>query len=449
MMTVMRGLVLVCAAVLAACENGVVIEVTPAAGVATDRVRLFIGLARCSDCPGLQPPRTTLAMSPELLPGAVYYREDSNRTTIVREAAVEGGVARFRIEPSEVGDRFELAVAVDANNQSAALIPGLSLDSAGIYKVTLVGTGAAGLGPKPQTTSGTFVEIWQQQQGGIPCMGFERWNAGQLVGERVFIVPESDLDCDEVAAEECNPYAYQAREVPSFDDVRCTTSVLETNLDVCKLGGPGCDETDGAVHDCLPTEYCVPSSYCSSSSCAKFESPTDIQRCLFETFPTAALRCEVFFKAGDAGQAVPCESHVAFELRTPDVVDTLCAGPAEEMMLDRPADGSPLAFQYTASYRTIDDSGTASTLTVKGRYEGFECRYKLELSGEVAAGEVDGTFIPEATFAQFWVQRPGGPLRKLLVPIGIRPLADETCAQKSLCTLQIQAGDSLSKCLLR
>ena len=448
MMTVMRGFVLVCAVVLAACESGVVIEVTPAPGVMTDRVRLFIGLARCDDCPGIQPPRTTLATSPELLPGAVYYREDSNRTTIIREAAVEDGVARFRIEASEIGDRFELAVAVDANNQSAALIPSLPLDSAGIYKIALVATGPAGLGPKPPETSGTFVEIWQQEREGIPCMGFERWNAGQLVGDRVFIVPQSDLDCDEVPAEECNPYAHQAQEVPAFDDVQCTTQVLENTLDVCKLGGPGCDEADGVQHDCLPSEYCVPSSYCTSQNCTAFSSPTDIEKCLFETFPTAALRCQVYFKPGAPGQAVPCDTSVPFQLGSPEFPDTICAGPTEEMMLDRPQEGAPLAFEYAISYGTFDDdTGISSTLSVKGRYEGFECKYKLELSGEVAADEVNSTFIPEATFAQFWVQRPGGPLRKLLVPIAIVAIGDPTCTQDATCSLQFQAGDSIAKCL--
>jgi hypothetical protein len=453
MIVAMRALVIVCA-LLAACDNGVVIEVTPAPGVATARVKLFIGLARCDDCPGIQPPRVLPGISGEVLPGAVYYREDSFRTTIERVAAVEDGVARFRIEASDIGDRFELAVAIDEGEQSAVLIPSLSLDEAGVYKVQLVATGQNSvLGPKPATTSGTFVEIWKQATGTIPCIGFERWDAGMLVGDRVFIVPASDLDCDEVAeTAECNPYAYKAEGIPTFEEVRCTTAVLEDNAGLCKLGGPSCSEVDGTEHDCMPSEYCLPGAYCetvTNTKCSSFATTADLQRCLFETFPSAGLRCQVPFKRGDSGQAIPCGS-VPFQLPTEGASGTICVGPKEEMMLDEPPDGSPLAFEYAISYATVDEeSGVASTLSVKGRYEGFECRYKLEIGGELAADELGSAFLPEVAFAQFWVQRPGGPIRKLLVPIGIQPIADETCSQEPTCMLQFEIGDPLAKCLLR
>ena len=451
-MGAMRALVLVWTvlAVGAGCDNAVVIEVTPAPGVATDTVELYVGLARCGDCPGIRPPSANTAASSEPLPGAVFYREDSHRATITRSARVEDGVARFRIEASEVGDQIALAVAVDANGQSAAVIPSLSLDQAGIYKVTLQAASPSPLGPKPPATSGSFVAIWRQPTGEDPCMGFEHWRDGALVGERVFIVPADDLDCDEASAQnetECNPYAYDGQGVPAIEDARCTTAASTASDEAtCRLGGLGCDDATGQAHDCLPSDYCLPGVYCDPTNpgCAGIDQPFDLATCLFKTPLSPRLVCTVPFRSASAGHGEPCGS-VPFEV--PAVAAGLsCLGPYDDLMLARPAAGANLAFSSTATIVTGEDVGARHELRLRARFEGHACRYKLEVDGELAPSLLGLGELPERTFVQLWVQREGGLVRKLLVPLAVRAVRDDACTGRPLCSFEIPDTDALASC---
>ena len=442
----MRGLFLIVGVALAGCDDAVVLEVHPAPNVPTDTVQLFIGLGSCDDCPGIQPPQFT-----EVLPGAVFYREDSYRTTVVRTARVEDGVARFRIEPSEVGGAFTLAIAVDASGKSAALVRSLPLDTAGRYRVDLIAANVnTGLGPKPTTANGNFVSIWQQPGGSLPCMGFEQWVDGRLEGERVFIVPQDDLDCDARPGDECAPYGYDALGVPTFEEASCTVKTPINLNNVCKLGGPACNEVTGEQHACSPTDYCLPLAYCDgvNPGCGDpAMGGSDLEACLFDTPApaTAKLRCSLSFKlATDGTHGDPCTNNFELDLfpSAPVTNPLACTAPLDNnLLLEEPANGAPLAFTDVVTYTTSDANGKQFPLELKLGY-GFGCNYKVELNGEKAP-QADG--VDKRVFAQLWISKSGGAMRKLLVPVELALGND--CGRASTCQLVIEQADTISACL--
>jgi hypothetical protein len=421
-----------------------VLEVHPAPDVGADTVLLFIGLASCDDCPGIQPPNV-----PEILPGDVYYREDSNRTISIRKAQVEDdGVARFRIESSDVGDTFKLAVAMDSNERSAALIQSLPLDTAGRYRVDLrAGTGGVGLGPKPATTSGNFVGIWRQPNSELPCMGFEQWSDGRL-GERVFIVPQNDLDCDARPSPECAPYGVGGTGVPTFDEVTCTGIVTSDTRAYCALGGPACDELSGEVFGCAPSEYCLPAQYCDSlanTQCAMAASggAQNIDGCLFNTDVRLGgkLKCAIgFHPSSDNSQQQPCDSEVSFEIFSNNS-GLACAGPYDRLILERPATTTDVReFEDLVTYQTKDPTGKLLPFEIKLR-QSDGCKYTAYLNGTKGVGAF--TPIEHTAFAQFWVTSFGGAMHKVLVPIEVAFGND--CSQPSIC--QLVPDTSISACV--
>jgi hypothetical protein len=432
---------------LAACEDAVVLEVHTAPGVDADEVQLFIGLGSCGDCPGIQPPNI-----PEILPGEVFFREDSFRTARLRTAKVEGGVARFRIEASEVGEAFTLAVAVDSNHRSAAVIQSLPLNEAGKYRVDLRAAGG-GLGPKPTPATGNFVDIWTQPGGTFPCMGFEHWSEGRL-DKRLFIVPADDLDCDARLNMECAPFGYEATGLPTFDEATCTTTVEITDVGAtCWLGGPACNEKTAEMHACYPTDYCLPSSYCDGAvnqACGAIGGgPLGVEACLFGDTPSSArLKCTIAFEPStDNTHADVCNNDPTFEFdlfpMAPANSPIACVPPTDsnKLLYERSMMGEPREFTDKIVLATKDGTGKMFPLEVKLHYLYTGCKYKMEIYGEKALGAT----LPQEkpVFAQFWTARSGGRTRKLLVPIEFDFAED--CARTSQCVLVMD--ESTMNCL--
>ena len=444
----MRGLLLIVGLALAGCDDAVVLEVHPAPNAPTDTVQLFIGLYECGDCPGIQPPD-----GPAVLPGNVFYREDSYRETVVRTARVENGVARFRIESSEVGGAFALAVAVDAAGKSAAVVRSLPLDKAARYRVDLIpanASGRSGLGPKPDTTDGSFVGIWQQPNGTLPCMGFEQWSQGHLDG-RIFIVPADDLDCDARLNDvECAPYGYDATGVPTFEEATCLTATpITVDTSICSLGGPACDEVSGQDLPCAATDYCVPSTFCDPVNQLPCAGSPDLAACLFspQVTTSANLKCTIAIQpASDNTHSVACSSNFEFDLfpaSVPAAASLACAGPNESLLLPAPIVGTPLAFQDFVTIVMKDANGKTFPVNFKLRWSFDGCRYRVDHTGDLPLDPIgtDGRRV----FAQLWVSRSGGAMRKLLVPVELS--FTDSCERESTCALTFDGADSIGACL--
>jgi hypothetical protein len=423
---------------LAACDDAVVLEVHTAPGAPAEEVQLFIGLGSCGDCPGIQPP-----MIPEILPGDVYYREDSYRPARRRTAKVEGGVARFRIEASEVGDTFTLAIAVDSNNRSAAVIRSLPLDEAGKYRVDLRET-TGGLGPKV-AANGEFVGIWTQPGGTFPCMGFEHWSNGRL-DERLFIVPADDLDCDARMNMECAPYGYDATGLPTFEEATCTTKEQIADGSICWLGGPACDETTDQEHECYPTDYCVPSAYCdplTNAACGSIGGAVDA--CLFgDAVPAARLKCNIAYQpSSDGTHGEQCGSTVFEADLLQSATAVACVSPPDpsRLLYERPAAGDAREFSHSVQFSTKDASGKVYPLDFKLYFTGAGCKFKVEANGDKALGAA--VPIEKKVYAQIWTAKNGGRTRKLLVPVDL--LFENDCGRPSSCALVLD--ESTMNCL--
>ncbi len=441
----MRRIWLVGCLALAACDDAVILEVHTHPNAPAQEVTLFIGLGSCGDCPGIKPPNI-----PELLPGSVLFRDDSFRETRALTAKVEGGVATFRIE-SGVSKEFSIAVAVDNNQRSAALIQTLPLDDAGRYRVELREANVGGgLGVKPTTTSGNFVGIWAQPGGSGTCMGFENWSDGRLV-DRFFIVPADDFDCDARGDQnmECAPFGFDGTGLPTFEEATCTvpTPAPMDAGQICWLGGPACDEPSGMKFDCLPTDYCVPDSFCetANTACAATAGPINVNACLFMTPPSAKLKCTVSFEAQDDNvHAHLCKSDFTFDLLPQRAANSplACVQPPDNRhMYERPRVGEPSEFSDKIALTTKDSAGMMYPFELGIHYNFDDCTYKVQLNGEKAVGAVAP--IEKVFFAQFWTLQGGARLHKMLVPVELTYVND--CTRESSCVLVPDA--SLMNCL--
>jgi hypothetical protein len=424
---------------LAACDDAVVLEVRPDPSVPTDQVTLFVGLKSCDDCPGIAPRPDKSATKTEILPGRVFFREDSNMPVVVRTAKVDGGVARFRIEPSELSDHLTIAVAVDANEQSAAIVQDLPLDTAGIYRVQLTKASTMLGGPQASAGASTSVAIWPQPNGNLSCIGFERWDGGELQGERVFIVPATDPDCDSVAAQdECAPFGFLAQGVPPLEEVSCTR-ITPVTMDgmACMLGGPSCNEALATRDACTPSEYCVPSMYCDPQNAKCGDG--DVVACLFDTPspPAGKLKCTIPFMPASPANVV-CKTSGTFTI--PVTAGTSCV-PVDKMLLSRPMP-PPLELDHTVEYRSVSAGTVMHSMKLELRHENA-CTYRIDIEGDFAINETPS----EVAFAELVLQRNAGPLRKMLVPIEIVQSAD--CTKAPSCALVLDQADSISACMSR
>jgi hypothetical protein len=271
-----------------------------------------------------------------------------------------------------------------------------------------------------------------------------------LATDRVFIVPEVDLDCDEAKAE-CNEYAFDGNAVPPIEKSTCTTPSKIGDAEVCKIGGQVCSDLTGNAPGCAPSDYCLPDFYCPPATAASpctFDAAGmlgDLRACLFAPAqrPPTMLKCQVPMKtASNAPRRLePCQTSFEFDLTSNPSIR--CIGPEDELMLQAPLTDAPLAFAHYAELPTTDGT-TIHNARVALRYKFDQCKYKVEIEGLFADQTID-----RHTFAQFWTQRVGGQVRKLLVPFELQAVLDDTCMLPPKCTLTLAPNETLAQCAAR
>ena len=323
------------------------------------RGQLFIGLGTCGDCPGIQPP-----LAPELLPGAVLFREDSYRAPRADREGRRTASRRSGSRAATTNEYFDLAVAVDNSQRSAALIEKLPLNDAGRYRVELREANVGGgLGVKPTTTSGNFVGIWAQPGGDGACMGFENWSDGRLL-DRFFIVPaerlrlrrtrrhgvcavrlrrdrpadvrRSDMhDSDARYGREPDLLARRSRVRRAVrHEVRLSADgLLRARLVLRGRGEPRLRVTGG---------------------------PINVNACLFMTPPSAKLKCTVPFDPQDNIHAHICKSDFTVDLLPQRAANSPLAcvqAPDNRHMFERPRVGEASEFGEMIDLTTKDSAG--------------------------------------------------------------------------------------------
>jgi len=252
-----RGL-LVWVCLFTACGDGVSVEIHVPDGV--DSVELFVAekdaLCRIGgrDCPGIAPPTSMLNQSRQPIDGTVFDVDDIAPNSVT----VEDGIAVFSFQAADVEIGAAIAVGHGATGQpiGVALIDGFDL-GAGAQKVVAVMTPSTGT----LDTADPAVEEWSAPDGAYTCVG------ARVDGATVFIVPEADPDCDQVAGRECAPLQYLGSNPPATELDRLTCATQSTNTP-CRLGDRVCDETRPDPGTDLPcvtpaTDFCVPDVACT------------------------------------------------------------------------------------------------------------------------------------------------------------------------------------------
>ncbi len=306
---------------VAACDDGIVIEVVIPPDSPATQVELFLGFGKpCKTdvnmdgtdelCPGIGPPTDTPFAGRQVLPGQVFHVDDTKPFV----ADVDGGSAWFQVESADVELPVVIAVGTGPDGpESVAIAKQLSIaDSPQHLRIHLEPAGTGLIKPVPV---GNNVQIWpdpspDRDPGIETCVGAE------FAGERIFVVPESNPDCDNVAAtDECKRFVFEAEEVArqvvlgestcTFDD----TGLTGDGTPICRLGGQVCDESEGGVIGCANTDVvCVSNHMCAS--CKRLDA-----NCVGDAFnlgtspspPVSHVKCNVEIQVDpNQGTSKPC-----------------------------------------------------------------------------------------------------------------------------------------------
>lgn len=387
----MRALLLVLA--VAACNDGIAIEVVVAPDSPATEVELFLAFGEPCEvdldqdgsdepCPGVGPPTDMPFPGRLVLPGEVFH-VDSTRPFA---AKVEDGAAWFTVDSADVELPVVIAVGTGANGpDSVAIARLLSLaDGSQHIRIHLVPAGTA----LSKGVPGDNVVIWpersRERESAIDtCVGAE------FGGARVFIVPESNPDCDDVdPSNECNTLVFNAEEVAKAVPLANSLCSFEDVPDAggtpfCRLGGEVCNEATGNGIGCANTDVvCASSHLCAS--CPRLDD-----QCVDDAFdlatnpppPVSLVKCNVQLQIDPvSGTAKPC---APLSLRAATFGGDTCD------TLELSAFEYPFGFATQLSLETgngLQMDLFADTPTI--------CGFRLHHSGEFPA---DGTSPPDTT----------------------------------------------------
>jgi hypothetical protein len=302
----MRGSWLwVALAACAGCDDGIYIEVQAPPGMQLDRVELIVGDRACKlgadgqrECNGVQPPGFTEHLGKI---GDVYFRDDETRDYT---ATVSGGSAFFQLQP---GEGMLQIVAIGTSNQTvtaAAVLIEIDLSKHPVRYVAPL-LPAEDLTSPPSEDGAAGVQIWRTPTDQIACVAVDDHHTSR---GPVFIVPESDPDCDGIALQpECDPLGHLTPGfAPDPTEAQCVAPFKTdtvTGLTACMLGGPACSEQPASRSTCGTTNYCVPSTVCSQCM-ASFDQACATQALTAETTPR--VRCGFGVEQDVNGDFVAC-----------------------------------------------------------------------------------------------------------------------------------------------
>jgi hypothetical protein len=261
----MRGALFVVAVAGAfGCSDGIFIEVTVPSGV--DTVELVIGDRPCADpdgngCSRIQPPGFDRDLGE---PEDLFFRSTEEDNFFV--ARVDGGQAEFQLEVD--AGRAQIIVLGRSSSDpdrvvAAALMQPIDLIESPVrYEVTLFP--AEPLEPETSGAEGTVgVATWRNPETGVLCAGID--DHSTTTRGPVFVLPESDPDCDGVRRE-CDPLDHLAATEPDLTrPPNCARPEVE-NTEACVLGRAACDEALAQPLTCTTTldpVFCVGTPVCT------------------------------------------------------------------------------------------------------------------------------------------------------------------------------------------
>jgi hypothetical protein len=438
----MRRASLVVLAVAGCGDDSIWVEVRTGNAHATDTVELFVGVDDCqvdrdgdgkpeSDCNGVQPPGFT-----RHLPGKVLFRDIDQPFT----ATVDGsGSAWFRFAASS---RTVIIAAVGTSGQTvtgAALMSEQQLYAGPLHIITnllapddLQGTVLADAG----------VKVWRTQAG-LGCVGVE--DRSTMPRKRVFVVPDGDADCDDVAAAfECDPLGYHAMTAkPDPADPLCVQPFGVDAGAACQLGGPTCNEATNQRSKCDPVGMCVPDGVCSSCT------QTFSQDCLAEAFASAnntRMQCRFQVESDMNGGFVPC-ADPKFSTATFDI-DGLAAFALNCVSLPQFASLDTKPYGAFAQAAVIP-SGNGKTVTLTPDGLGGKCKFNIDITGKIDATVVGtsgaaGPPQPAGIIAMPFKGATVAGDRAIVLPLAI-DFQSNGCTEASSCSIVPMNAVTLDK----
>jgi hypothetical protein len=443
----MRGLwVVVCA--VAACGDGIYIEVSQPPGVRLDRVELFVGDRDCrlgdgdETCAGIQPPVIDRFLGSQ---GDLWFTANEHDDF---SAEVVDGVATFQIGIAK-GEAQIIAIGTSNDQQgvlaAGVLIPIDLIESPVRYKVQLSPVEPLRQNAGPGTPGTVGFALWQNPTTGVRCVGADDYTTSR---GPVFVLPESDPDCDNVRPDrECDPLDHLA--TPTTDpDARpnCVEAVQIVDATVCMLGVFACDERPQATSSCGRTDDVCISSHVCAECIAK--APSDFGFCARKVLsfedPTATpahFECPMEVEADKQGHFRPCANGAGFP--------QLVAG-ASGAILQRSCTALQLAslespfVEFEASVTL--DTGNGNEITLGSTpLAGMRCDFSLDWSGQIDAATVSSA-SPQVLLAGFGLDsNGGGPERGMVFPVVLK-YQNGCTGEPKICVFKPDPNDAIAGC---
>lgn len=292
----MRWLVLAACLVIACSDGrtGLLLEVRAAAPTIHE-VELWVGQACEGDCPGAITPPNSAKLEAGLFVmhderrlggtfehGRIRFLIASEHDTIVSVLAAVGYGEDG--QPVATAMLFDVPIAAgDRDHRSVTLAPA----------EPLVAVGRDG---PPPPDGARRVAHWRTSDPDLPsCVVLEAWTGGDA--KRIALGPSADTDCDEVAAPECAPWAYQGVGSPGGDDAKACTRPISGER-ACMLGATTCSDLAGTTCGVAPETFCLAPTLCA---CPAWDEACVTMELDANAAESVAVKCAVFFtEEGDA-----------------------------------------------------------------------------------------------------------------------------------------------------
>ena len=417
------------------CGDGIFIEVKPPPGVVVDRVELIIGDRPCrlsdKDCEGVQPPQVD-----RYVLGDMYYRVEPGDGRREFGAPVIDGVAQFQLA---VGTGEVEILALGSSETEGVIAAGImipiDLATAPVRYLVQLEPVVAPV-DAPDTAGGVGATVWTSSAG-ARCVGVNDFASRGPV----FIVPESDTDCDG-ATLECDPLNHLASRPPDLTaPVQCAIDGTD-DLDACVLGHAGCDESV-TLQACTATEptLCVGDAVCDqcgSKSGAEFVACSRNVLTLQTTSPPGHFQCVLEVQPDAAGGFMPCgNAEFVFPTINAQGVIALDCVTAEFASLDQPFTGlAPTVMVDTGNTNPV----SLGALTIGGQ----RCQFELHWSGRVDASAVSVTTPHAHALVGITINVPGDN-RVVMFPLDLKYLNQCTDTVKQ-CVFVPAPNDGIINC---
>ena len=290
------------AVALAACDQGVSLEVDTGATGAT-RVELFVASKDpCTTCDKVRSPTAAAALA-----GTVYFADrDATFAT-----DVSGGVATFNLQPGAGDNGVRTLVIVGLAGDKvvgATVLPAFEVTTdAQRVKIDLEAANEDAVGGPVPSPDPYRIALWHKQKDDrAGCVAVERWDMG-VMSSRQFVVPEDDPDCDDVAQDlECRPFEYMTDVRPDETNYTCFAQFPVGSGDACMLGGKTCVDGEGPANACGPSKFCIPEDVCLAG-CTPNTPGCLATQLGNATAPLAHIECKLPMVVQPSGLVTMCD----------------------------------------------------------------------------------------------------------------------------------------------